>query len=667
MTKRAAITAGQATTANARHGGPAAVSLLLLAAVALYGAGLGAASVLDGQPFTRTVCFDPAVAAHAAPARLVIAAVMAVGAILLLFATPWMLGTLATGRVLGRRATAAAWSLAANSAALILACLVLRNTPAGISRGSFLAVWLAWNGLLLLVAWRPASTPGEIRSLCRRWGPGLLIGLATVILGITLFRREQFVQCFNGDGTGEFELARSLRNHFLPYWEIETLGRFGTVIVNPSLISSYWTCALQLLLGEGELAARLPFWVWWMGIFAVALSMVRPRDAGAKWLPAIPLAMAGFLAAVWYTFYVGYYPYMADLGSPGVADALYTLLLLLALDCLRQKDLAGWVVLMALGSLVLYAGPVMFVLTAAATLLWQPVPRGPMLKATLAGALAAVGIASFYVVWSWLDGSLEGFLSTLQVEYFEEYFGPAVRWRGNLFFAGYFLLGCGAVPMIGLLLAFWRKNADRSGAWDRTVATVALAYWLIIMGSGYKNLHYLGPLLPIPLILWLRLPQRPARPVAQGWATALLAAGGLAVSLFVCWPASRPVFTLNRHLGALTTFQTDSYEEACYWARMDRELYDTGSFGWFIGRHTWVHYSQLDSDPAKPRPFLVTDGAPPRGEYQLVLESAHGAKLYCRDPEHARWAAEQRPPSGPDRCPRVFQPIAVSPFLRSGD
>ncbi len=38
--------------------------------------------------------------------------------------------------------------------------------------------------------------------------------------------------------------------------------------------------------------------------------------------------MALLLTSQWYTFYVGYYPYMADPANPGVPDALFTLLLL---------------------------------------------------------------------------------------------------------------------------------------------------------------------------------------------------------------------------------------------------------------------------------------------------------------------------------------------------
>jgi hypothetical protein len=643
-----------------------------------YGIGLWAASMIDGRTLGSAVCFDPAAANQLTLPRLMAAVTMAAGAILFLFATPWMLGTLAIRRIPSRRATAGAWSLAANSAALLFVCMVLRGTVE-IDRGSFFLGWMAWSGLLLLAAWKPAPAPGEIGTLWRRWGPGVLIGLAAVILATVLFCPQQFVQCFNGDGIETFELARSLRSHLLPYWEIETTGRtgpvrMGTVVVNPSLINSYWTCALQLLLGEAELATRLSFSVWWLGIFAVALCMVRPGDTPTRWLPAIPLAMSVFLATTWYTFYVGYYPHMTDLANPGVPDALFTLLLLLGLDCLRERDLAGWVVLMALASLVLYAGPVLFVLTVAAAVFWRPAPRGTILRAATAGSALLSGLVLFYVVWGWCDGSLWDWPGTISTEYLREYALTQPGGRAGLLFVGYFLLGCGALPAIGLLLAFVGKTPDCDVAWDRTVATVALVYLLIVVGAGHKNLHYLGPLLPIPLILWLRLPRRwagmasahtPHRTAAgiaaREWTPAALATAGLAVSLFLSWPASRTVFTRNRELGAITTFQTRSYEEAVRWGRIAGKMYQEGHLGWSVGEHTWVHYSERHPRPVAPRSLLLTGGAAPPGYDPVpVFESKQrGVRLYSRDPEQTRWMASGPSPSGLDRWPRVFRPIAV--------
>lgn len=643
--------------------------LLMAVGPAVYGLGLWATAALQGRSIGRVVCFDPAAdAGRWAPVLLAASTLATAGAVLLLFGLPWLLGTSAWRRIDSRRATAGAWSVVLNSAALVLLCLLLRNTV-GISRASFLFAWLAWTAALFWTAGGTAKQPRKSPWLRPPWSAGILIGAVTAVLGIALFGREQLLSCFNGDGTEAYELARSLRDHLLPYWEIDVVGRFGTVIVYPALICSYWNLALQLLLGEGEFSTRLSFWIWWLGVFAVAVQMTRRRGAAPDWRSAVPLALAGLLFCIWYTFYTGYYPYMADLASLGVPDVLFTLLVLLALECLRREDLAGWVALMVLASLVLYAGPVIFVLTAAAAVVWQPVPRKRILRAALGGIALLAAIGCFYLAWGWWEGSLPGWWATLREEYLDDLYAPSRPSGSRLAFVGYFLLGCGGVPAIGLLRPFRTTPAARDDAsqlaWERTVVTVTLLYLVLVLGSQHRNLHYLGPLLPIPVVLWLRTGRDTGGRAASAWGVPASATLSLLVCIGLCWPVARPVFTLNRKLGAATTFLTDSYEVACRRAKLIHPLYDRGLISWEVGPHTWLGYSQLAARPAGQRPLVVTEGPPPSAGYQLLFESPHGppprARLYCNDPRWAEWLTNQHPLAGPDRFPWILRPIAVAP------
>lgn len=605
-----------------------------------------------------------AIAGHDHAVRLIGVGATSLGALLLVFVVPWLLGTLAIRRFENKRATAGAWSLAANSAAVFLVCLLLRGTV-GISRGSFLVAWLAWTAFLLRAAGGPASAIAELGRLWRPWRAGILIGIAAAAAGVVLFAPEQFLQCFNGDGTEAWELAASLRGHLLPYWEIDAVGRFGTVVVYPALICSYWSFAVQLLVDDAEIAARLAYWVWWLGIFAVGLNLTRCGGAAPRWTSALALAMAGLLCCLWYTFYTGHYPYMADLACLGIPDALFTLLLLLGLDCLRQKDLAGWAVMMVLGSLVIYAGPVMMGLSFLAALVWRPVPGGRMLRGGLAGGALLLGIVCFYLAWGWQEGSLPGWRATIQEEYLDDFFSPAEASASRAAYACYFLLGCGGIAALGLVLPFCRKGCGESHtaeiAWQRTAATVAVLYLLIVLKSEARSLHYLGPLLPIPVILWLKQGQQAGGRTVAAWAVPLSAAVTLAISICLCWPARRPVFTLNRELGAITTFQTDSYQQACRWSKLIHPLYHRGLISWEVGPHTWLGYSELDGQPRRARPLLVTTGRPPSAEYRPLLESSDGVTLYSRDPGWAGWLKDRRPAAGPQRFPRVLRRAAVWP------
>jgi hypothetical protein len=575
---------------------------------------------------------------------------MAVGAILFLFGAPSVLAILVFRARDARRSMAHLWSLAANSFALIVVCLILRQTV-GLGRESFLLGWLSWSIGLATLACRAGQPWIELRDLWKRYQFSLCLGLVTVIFGTFLFRTEQFIQCFNGDGVESFELSRSLGAHVLPTWEIEPIDRFGAVIVNPALVNSYWTHGLQLLLGENELATRLSYWVYSLGILLVCLRLAR-RFGRLTWAAATVLALSVLLSTLWYTFYVGYYPYMTDLANPGVPDALFTLFLLLSFDALLQRDETAWIAATILGSLVLYAGPVMFVLTVAAALIWRPMERKNVVRGATIGTACLAGIAGLYLLWGWKEGLLAGWWAILHEEYVLDYIAPLPRIRGGFVFAGYLILGCGGLPAFALVGALMRSR------WERTVATVVVAYLAIILGSAAKNLHYLGPLLPLVVLLWLISQARAGHQYRQyrTWLTV----ASIGICLVLCWPRSRPTFTLNRELGANTTYQTNSYEDACRWADVVL-LYDLGVTSWPAGPHVWLAYSKLEAEPSERRPVLVTMAAGPPG-YVLRAESElTGLKLYldANRSDWLRWAATRRPESGPDRFPWVFQPIAI--------
>lgn len=661
--------------------------MLAFAGPALYACGLWYAAHSDRLPILAASCFDASCPGHFTATRLLAAVMMAAGASMLLCFTPWWLGTRAiAARFPAKQATAHAWSLAGNTAMLVILCFLLRNTM-GIGRGSFLFAWLAWTAVLAVV--------GQLANLPEKWRDGklphVLLGLAAVAACLLLFHREVFLQCFNGDGTELDELARSLRQHLLPYWEIEPTGMFGTAVVNPLVTSSYWTLGFQLLLGDGELPTRLPYWVWWLGIYLTAMNMVRveglslvpalrvgthskgaPRPCAATGpqsghlvcshaergnkessiLGATCLALLLLLSALWYAFYAGYDPYQGDIANPGVSDAMFALWLVLSFDCLRQKDLGGWIASIVAASLLFYAGAVAFVLTIAAALYWQPIPRRDMLRAGLIGGGILAALLVAYLVWGLWQGTFSAWFASFDEEWLCKYFHPQPRGLKGLLFLGYFLLGCGGVPALGLAYLLWRGSP-----WQRTVATFILAYLAIILGCGAKNLHYLGPLLPLTVILWLTATAHGPRV----WLTTI----GLSASIWFCWPPQRPTFTLNRELGKNTVFRTNDYEEACRWARIRTPLYQGGNLGWQISQHTWVGYASRSAGGDVSLPLCVTDGGSPAAEYEMVCASTDGAKLYCRDPNLCNWLAQQKPLAAPERFPWVFQPIAPRPEPRN--
>jgi hypothetical protein len=595
------------------------------------------------------------IAAYAAAVRTGPPAAVACTTVLFLLAVPGLLAMMAFQRLPKFRPTAPIWSLAANTAALMFTCLVLRHTT-GIGRTTLAGAWLAWTIVLFLLAWRPNELGTALTDLARRRGPGLIVGVVAVTAGVVALYPEQFVQCFNEDGTETYELAQSLRDHFLPNWELETWdpipgGRMGTVVVNPSLVNSYWTFAIQTLVGGKELPTRLPYWGWWTCIFLVSCRLASPgRD---RWPTAAALALLMLLVAVLFTFYVGWNGYMADVANPGVTDALFTLCILLGFDALRHRDRWAWAIAILLGSLVLYAGPVMTVLFLAAAWWWKPIERRELRRWTALIAALAAATAAFYVVWGWRDGSLAYWIDTLDQEYVQHYLADVPRSVSVPLFFGYFLLGCGGVAAAGLVMA-------REHAWQRTVATVTLLYLAIVLGAGFKNLHWLAPLWPVPLILFLQ-------PGKRLEIRAVAAIVSIAICLVIAWPRARTTFTLNRELGQQTTLLTADPLTAATWARVRLEAQKDRAISWECDAWTWVAYAELDPRPQRLRPFVVTDGGPPSPEYRLLASrpvegTATVARLYVGEKAWADWLGSQRPLRPADRYAWVFQPLAAGRF-----
>ena len=643
--------------------GTAVGALLLIALPAgVYLGGAAAAGRIDGQSVERAVAFQPDVTPSASPPRQIAAAAMTAGAVGMLFLSPALLAMLAARRVSALRGTAHVWSLILNSVALFLVLAVLRYTV-GVGRLELLTAWLAWAVLLFAAAWEPGRTPAVLVELARRWRGPLLVGASFVAVAIVVLFPEQFVQCFNEDGTETYELARSLRERLLPAWEFEVAdpeapARFGTVVVNPSLVNSTWTCALQTLIGDGELATRLPYWMWWFALLLVCCRLAQPdstnRAAEAPvelTLRSVPIGLMMCLVAVLFTFYVGYNPYMADLANPGVPNAIFALLVLASFECLRARDRWGFVLSMALASLVLYAGPVMLVLTLAAAWVWRAIPRGTVWQWAISAAGVLTAVALGYLVRGASEEVLSLWVGTFDLEYVNDYLAAVPRWKSAALFFGYFVLGAGGIVVWGMFAAL------RRGGWQRTVATAAWCYLLIVLLSGYKNLHYLGPLLPIPLVLLLNS--------AQGRRLRMWSAAA-SVSIVVCialsWPAQRTTFTLNRDLGVQTTFATDSYETAAQWSRLQQAMRARNVISWDCDRHTWVAYSELNANTENSRPFLVMTGRPPFGYQPIVARQVEGsaaiAVLFARDPEPVQWMRSQQPLRPLQRYPLLFRPLA---------
>ena len=509
------------------------------------------------------------------------------------------------------------WAISLNSAALIFIWNLLR-VAGWLERPAFIVAWSVWQvcccglGMRANAKCQPFTRIGTVHVAC--------VAL-TAIFAFWLLRGEIFEQCFSGDGAESYYLATSLFDHVLPHWELEKSGKFGPVVVNPSLLNSYWTAALMLLIDSPETATRGMFLLCCPATFTFLVLALKVSDFG----PTAVCCAHLILMISWYSFYVGYRPFlMADVANPGVVDWFFALLLLLSFIALLDGDLAGWGSGIILASLVLYAGPVFLVISTVSAFLAKVVDRRQLIRAGLRTTFVLACIAAAYAVVALECGLLRDWLRTIDGEYLADFSNPLRYATSGWAFCSLFLLGAGGLPALGLLTG-WSDGGTRI---ERFVSLNCVSYLLIVLCSDYKNVHYIGPIIVLPLWCWLL---QISRLTARQSAFHLLTAMSIIAVIILSWPLERSVHNAERTMGLTTQFLTDDEFEAGLWARsVQKQLNGEEYFGCEIRRHTLVIYSVVSATRNASKNVVFTTANPPKDFYVLSTDSDTSARLCVR-------------------------------------
>ena len=375
----------------------------------------------------------------------------------------------------------------------------------------------------------------------------------------------------NGDGTEAYELARSLEDHPVPRWDMERWegpGRFGTPAVNPFLTNSYLVWAGMVVMGRGELAARLPLVPALVIAVVLAGSLAsRPRRSAWPYLAAV-----GGLYLLWNAYYVGYEPPFTDLAEPAATDTVMVALWLAGFtEVVAGAEWVG-VVCFVLAGFVLYSAPVLTVPALAALGAWRRRWR-PLLLYCTAGALAA-GAALAYGAAS---GDLADWARQVRSEYWYDLVDQGRRSPTGRFVLLLLLL-TGGLPLVAV--ARWRRLTASS----RTLLCAAGLYLGIALLSSYKNLHYLAPL---PFLL------APPALEAAGPRWRAAATVVLAAAFALSWPTPAAVHRETVELGRQSCVVGMDYEQASLAADVVyRAFAPTGQAERFaVGKHTFVRYA----------------------------------------------------------------------------
>lgn len=508
-------------------------------------------------------------------------------------------------------------------------------------------------GATLLAAWRaPDAATARATDLARPW-PVLTLAHVLALLGVplafvALLVPKFFWESFNGDGAHAFEAARLFLNRPVPFWDPGS----GELSAYPGMNSVLYlipTAAFLRLYGEIEAAARLPYALFMLLLFAALTACAREARRERLSRSAQALIWTGVASFSLVMAYAATYdPYCADIALPATQDALLVACFLAMASAFEAGRMAWTALFAAFVLLCSPAGPVLvggwFL---AALVCYRPLPRA-RLAAYVAGAAAAVVLMA---AAPWMlerlglptPGGEHGAGNMLQK--FERLIPD------HFARLGWVLLPCGIYPFA--VLAHWRR-ADATSRALLLVAGLVLAMYYLI---AFVSLHYFVPAMLLPLAAFWRVHRvsdwrmRRGLALAACWALAL---GSLALGL----PTSTAIYTASREVGrTLDASLVEGYGEmragAFASTALLSQLFVPGWTPTVPSEHyagappAWNYYAHRRG-PGAPAPVYQLrplDSLEPPPAEAVEIAADERWQLLALDP--ARWAADRaRRPAG---------------------
>ncbi|MFQ5422103.1 MAG: hypothetical protein ACE5EY_17280, partial [Anaerolineae bacterium] len=442
---------------------------------------------------------------------------------------------------------------------------------------------------------------------------------------------------FNGDGAHAFEAARLLLRQPFPFWP----GAAGAVAGFPGMTSMLFLYPVSWfirLFGPVEVAARIPFLLFWLGLFAGVVAVVeKGRKETVR--PSIQwLIWLGLLVyAVTMAFSASYSPYLADIALPATQDTLQIALFLGFVLAFLRRD-AVWLFLFA--GMTITCSPAGLLLIgfwlAAVFLVQRPIPWRWLV---VAGGMTAVILAITVVTTPLLarlgqpvpgdeygsTGILRRF-ATLNV----------ADWRRIL----YLLLPGGIAPGLALLAWRWQDSTARA------LTLVTAAYFGFFYIQGTISLHHFSPVMALPLVVLWRLDVT-GRPAIHRWLLPGTAAAGL-VALFLSLPPDFTPHTQARQVGKTIQFEVAGYDDSQPQVFLASELlnelfppaWETAVPATQYGGSplVWNYYAHQPKTGETAVNYILQPASDPLPAGMTLVAKRSGAALYVAD--ESVWQAQ---------------------------
>lgn len=415
-----------------------------------------------------------------------------------------------------------------------------------------LAFLLGLTGLCLAsfaLAWPSLTAPGFSWSFVRTRVPDLTMSFAVAGLSILLLSPKFYWEDMNGDGAHLFVSTLNYVTGISPFWPHETdvnLNGFPTLNAVLQFFPSAW---FVQVFGETALSLRL---VYILGLIVMAIAVMEAmRDARvlqAPWRVAGAVGAALLLYGYALAFNTSYDPYFADIALPMAREPLVVAAFLgFVLFALKQSYV--WMVVFAALSYMAAPNGLILIGFWSGTLFLVSAKFWPIRFETIKswpikGPAIALGIIFGVVIGFGLLQAV--LLATEAASFGDEYGATAIlkrlryisvdSWERFL----YWILPCGIIPALALLLWGWQDRASRA------LTLACLFYFGFFYVQGYRILpHHFAPLMVLPLIVLWRL-----QPTGfKRFETALppIAVATCAIAAFIITPQH---LTPHRHASA---------------------------------------------------------------------------------------------------------------------
>lgn len=539
---------------------------------------------------------------------------------------------------------------------IILGTLIKVFTASPVTSQTVLSLWGAVSiGLFLYLGYRlgkgvlldwPLNTSIDYRRL--------LLCLVMLFIGIAVFTPKIFWENFNLDGVEAFEFSRSLTDHFLPHWELNT-GVFG--FYKNYMLFAYPDHWFITFFGQYEASTRLPFFLYLIVLYSSLVLVI-------EWKQTRPLSlyedMALWLALIIFTivqvYNATYEPFFADLSEPAAADTLWITCFILAFYAL-WRGLFNWFWILALMTLTASTGGLALLGATALMILITQFPewraRLRMLAGIFAVWLVVIVIDEIYYGY-FVMGGVGDQLSSFNV--LRRLSSPSLTEFPRL---NALIFPSGILPALYLFLA--RKRHPMS----LVIAGVTLIYFVVIYLQAWTNLHQFTPVMVLPLVVFWRIYLQSSAGTKQiVLPTSIITA---MIALYLSLPVHFQIDQSARHFGMATDYSIGDYNED-YQAALskgsslysllpeDYRLYYPEQ-PWGTDSSVWLYYASRVKPAGTVINYIIQPSTDPAPANTRLVSSENEVSVFVRDID--LWEKHRTPD-----IPRVVQSPLYEPIYR---